>query len=113
MRRLSVLLLVPLVIACNDEPTNPPPPVTNTIIASANNQFLPPNVPIRTGGTITWEFQSVAHSVLFDVKAGTPDNIQEPRQNTTEERVFETPGTYRYTCGVHPQMFGIVNVIDP
>jgi plastocyanin len=113
MRLLSVLLVAPLVIACNDEPTDPPPPATNTITAASNNQFLPPNAPIRTGGTVTWEFQSVAHSVIFDVKAGAPDNIQEPLQNTTEERTFETAGTYRYICGVHPTMFGFINVIAP
>ena len=113
MRLFSVLLLLSLTIACNKEVTDPPPPATNTITASANNQFLPPNAPIRTGGTVTWEFLSVAHSVLFDVRNGSPDNIQEPLSNTTEARTFSIPGTYRYTCGVHPTMFGIINVIDP
>lgn len=115
MRSLSVLLLLSLAIGCNKEITDAPPPETNTVIASANNQFLPPNAPIRQGGTVTWEFQSVAHSVRFDVKDGAPDNIQDPLSNTTEQRTFTTAGTYRYTCGVqgHETMFGFISVIEP
>ena len=111
MRRLSVLLLTPLILACNDEPTDPPAPETNTVTATANNLFLPPNAPVRVGGTVTWVFQSVAHSVHFRLKAGAPDNIQEPISNTTEERTFTTAGEYTYDCGVHPSMSGIITVI--
>jgi len=115
MRRLSVLVVLSLTIACNKEVTEPPPPETATVTATANLQYLPPSVPIRTGGTVTWEFLSVAHTVIFDTKDGAPDNIQDPVSNTTEQRTFGTAGTYRYTCSVqgHGAMIGFINVVTP
>lgn len=113
MRSLSVLLLLSLAIGCNKEITDAPPPETNTVTATANSLFLPPNAPVRQGGTITWEFQAVPHSVIFRVKNGAPDNIQEPLSNAIETRTFTTAGDYVYDCGVHPTMSGIITVIAP
>jgi len=113
MRRLSVLLLLSLAVACNKEVTDPPPPETNTVTATTNNLFLPPNAPVRVGGTVTWEFQNTAHSVIFRVRTGAPDNIQEPVSNTSEARTFDTAGQFVYDCGVHPSMSGIITVVAP
>jgi plastocyanin len=114
MRRLcAMLLLLFLAMACNKEVTDPPPPETNTVTATNNNLFLPPNAPVRVGGRVTWEFQGVAHSVIFRVRAGAPDNIQEPISNTTEVRTFTTAGQFIYDCGVHPAMSGIITVVAP
>ena len=114
MRSLSVLVLLCSAIACNKaEVTEPPPPATNTVVASANNQFLPQNAPVRRGGTITWNFLTVAHSVLFEGQTGAPDNIDVALSNTTEARTFTTAGLYSYHCGVHPSMTGTITVIEP
>ena len=114
MRRLcAMLLFLSFAIACNKEVTDPPPPETNRVIAAANNQFLPPNAPVRVGGTITWEFQGVPHSVIFESRPGAPDNIQERLSNTSEPRIFGAAGVYTYACDEHPTMTGIITVIEP
>ena len=113
MRRLSVLLLLGLTIACNKETTDPPPPATNTVVASANNQFLPANAPVARGGRVTWNFLSVAHTVIFEGQTGAPDNIDVAVSNTTEARTFTTAGVYTYHCSVHSNMNGTITVIAP
>jgi plastocyanin len=113
MRHLSVLVLLSLAIACNKEVTEPPPPATNTVTATANNLFVPPNAPVRQGGTITWQFLTVAHTVIFEGQAGAPDNIELALSNTTETRTFGTAGVYEYHCSVHPTMTGRITVIAP
>jgi len=113
MRRLSVLVVLLLTIACNKEVTEPPPPATNTVVASATNQFLPPNAPVATGGTITWNFLSVAHTVIFEGQPNAPDNIDVAVSNTTEARTFTTAGVYTYHCNVHQNMNGTITVVAP
>lgn len=113
MRRLSALLFFPLVIACNKEIADPPPPATNRVIAGTNLQFSPNDVPIRVGGTVTWEFLGTAHTVIFQTKPGAPNNIAVAVQNSTEGRVFTTAGIFEYDCDIHNGMSGTVRVIAP
>lgn len=113
MRRVSVLLLLALTIACNKEIADPPPPAENTVVASANNQFLPPNAPVAVNGTITWNFLSVAHTVIFEGQPNAPDNIDVAVSNTTEARTFTTAGVYTYHCSVHQNMNGTITVVAP
>jgi len=111
MRRLSVLVVLSLTIACNKEVTEPPPPATATVIAATNNQFLPENTPIRVGGTVTWVFQA-AHTVTFTPRTGAPDDI--PQQASgTENRTFMVAGDYDYHCDLHATMLGTINVLVP
>lgn len=114
MRRLSVLLLSFVTIACNKaltEVNEPPPPETATVVASTTNQFLPQDQPIAVGGVVTWEFQA-RHTVTFTPKTGAPDNIPE-QASGTETRTFLVAGDYDYHCEVHATMFGTISVIVP
>ena len=113
MRRLSALLFVPLVIACNEEITDPPPPATARVIAGTNLQFSPPDIAVRVGGTVTWEFGSTGHTVIFRTTPGAPNNIAVVVQNATEARVFSTAGNFEYDCSVHESMFGRIRVVAP
>src|SRR5687768_11080417 len=114
MRRSSVLLLLSFAVACNKEVTDPPElPEEATVEATTNRQFLPSNAPIRRGGTVTWEAQTLTHQVLFDVRAGAPPNIAELPPGASESRDFTTAGQYTYRCGLHPEMIGTITVIEP
>ena len=113
MRRLSVLLFLPLVMACNEELTDPPPPATNRVIAGTDLRFNPPDIPVRVGGTVTWEFLATPHTVIFQTKPGAPNNIAVGVQNSTESRVFTTAGTFDYECDLHDGMTGRIRVVEP
>jgi plastocyanin len=113
MRRLPVLLLVFLAVACNKEITDPVQPAEVTVLATSGNQFLPPQTSIRVGGKVTWEFQA-AHTVTFTQREGVPVDIQLTQAGASDFRVFSVEGVYRYDCDVEGhQEFGIINVIEP
>jgi len=90
-------------------------PSADTVTATTGQQFLPQSVTIKAGGTVTWSFQSLAHTVTFNQPAppGTPADlgtVAAPYSNTMISRVFTTAGTFNYHCSIHPGMTGVVIV---
>ena len=78
------------------------------------NSWSPPNVSIVAGDTVTWSFQGnqVAHNVASD----SPNwSLQSPVGvgQASVSHTFDTPGTYRFLCQVHPDMKGAVLVAAP
>ena len=88
------------------------PPATAAVTANTASQFVPGEVTIADDGTVTWTFQSVTHNVQFAATTGAPANIG----NSTSEsvsRTFNPPGTFEYSCSLHPGMSGSVVVAAP
>jgi len=91
--------------------TSPPPPTPdNTILATPSLAFGPATLTVNAGETVTFSFGSVAHNVFFDAQAGAPGDISGLNANVSVDRVFATPGTYHYSCHIHPSMHGTVIV---
>lgn len=88
----------------------PPPPPPNTILATPSLSFGPASLTVNAGETVTFSFGSVAHNVFFDQQAGAPGDIDGLNANVSVGRVFTTPGTYHYSCHIHPSMHGTVVV---
>src|SRR5689334_1275364 len=88
----------------------PPPTPDNTILATPSLAFGPATLTVNAGETVTFSFGSVAHNVFFDQQAGAPADIDGLNANVSVQRIFTTPGTYHYTCHVHPGMQGTVMV---
>jgi len=91
------------------------PPTTTpgngrTIDATPALAFGPATLTVNAGDTVTFAFGAVAHSVFFDPQGGAPANIEGSNANVSFTRTFATPGTYRYTCHIHPFMHGTVVV---
>jgi len=90
----------------------PPTPVPAAEVAATTAlAFDPPTVTIVQGGTVTFDFQSVAHNVFFDATAGAPQSITQPTSNTSVTLTFATAGTFGYACHIHPYMHGTVTVV--
>ena len=69
--------------------------------------FNPPEVNIRPGGHVTWQFYDRApHTVTAD--NGSFDSGQ--RHSGEFRLYFNQPGTYSYHCAIHPDMKGRVLV---
>ncbi len=86
-----------------------PFPNTANVTAATNNTFDPDDVDIADEGTVEWDFLAVTHNVTFGGTAGAPTNIG-PTTNASVSRTFSTPGTFNYTCTIHPGMNGSVTV---
>jgi plastocyanin len=90
------------------------PPPTGSVTATASLSFNPHTVTIgRSGGTgsITWTFESVAHTVKFDNEPGGANVADIPLTNSASiARNFTVAGTYNYHCTVHSNMSGVIIV---
>jgi plastocyanin len=82
----------------------------HTVSATTSEVFTPATITVNAGEAVTFNFQSLAHNVFFDVQAGVPADIPGNNANVAVQRTFATPGTYPYTCHIHPQMHGTVVV---
>ena len=91
-------------------PSSGPPPMTATVNATPDIAFNPSPAKIVSGGTITFDFGSVAHNVYFDAVAGAPADIPGNNAGTSVSRTFARPGTYGYACHIHPGMRGSIIV---
>ena len=111
MRVLAATLLVLFTaVGCNEAVTEAAPAALREVTVEPN-AFTPQSVVIRLGGTVRFTFQGTAHSIIFTEQPGRPENVEVPVANTTEERVFDTAGTFSYTCADHrTTMNGTVTV---
>jgi plastocyanin len=88
----------------------PPPPPANTVAATNGLIFTPATLHVSAGQTVAFTFGSVAHNVFFATQAGAPADIPGNNASVSIGRQFATPGTYNYTCHIHPTMHGSVVV---
>lgn len=78
-----------------------------------NHIFSPAVTQVKAGTEVTWHFkdieedgQMVAHNVVFE------DEASPVLDTGTFSKLFEEPGTYQYTCTLHPFMDGVVIVTE-
>jgi plastocyanin len=84
---------------------------TNVIemLGSEAYRFSPEHVEIARGGTVTWLWVAGIHNVVGDGPINHPDVVDEG--GYTYSATFPSPGTYTFTCQVHPDdMNGSVKV---
>lgn len=79
------------------------------IRATAGLQFLPGQLTISAGSSVTFGFGAVVHTVVFDQVAGRPADIG-ATSGAEVVRTFATAGSFPYHCTIHPQMSGTVVV---
>lgn len=90
--------------------TTTPPPATHTSTVTISNMAFGPQVlAVAAGDTVVWvNKDTVPHTtkaengLLWD--SGTI------RPGGSYSRVFKAPGSYTYSCGIHPTMHGTIIV---
>jgi plastocyanin len=73
-----------------------------------NFSFTPATVMVKVGSTITWTNRDdIPHIVV-----STDQKFKSPVLDTGEQfsHQFDTPGTYKYFCSIHPRMTGQIVV---
>lgn len=82
------------------------PSSQNAQVVIKNFSFNPQTLTVKSGTTLVWMNQdSVAHTVTSDsFKSG---NIS---PGSSFQFTFSSPGTYNYSCSIHPSMMGKIIV---
>jgi plastocyanin len=75
-------------------------------------KFEPQHVRIKPGTTVKWinHERRNNHSVLFEKEGYIESERMFPGESW--QRTFDKPGIYPYTCGPHPEMSGVVEVME-
>jgi plastocyanin len=80
----------------------------STQIVAKNFMFNPSPLTVKAGSTVTWtNMDDEPHTVVSDTglfKSGGMDT------NESYSFKFDKPGTYHFTCSIHPRMVGTVVV---
>jgi plastocyanin len=77
-------------------------------ISAHNFMFAPVSMTVSAGTTVTWtNLDDEPHTVVSDTglfRSGAMDT------NESFGFKFDKPGTYHYTCSIHPRMVGTIVV---
>lgn len=72
--------------------------------------YNPDPVTIEEGGKVTWiNRDSVPHTATAEDGSFDTGTLEEGKLGSES---FKEPGTYAYTCTIHPQMEGTVEVVE-
>jgi plastocyanin len=96
-------------------PAPPPPSASSSSVTIptgaatlGNRAYTPDDVNVSVGATVTWtNTDSVSHTSTSDV-SGWNSGIVAPGGQFSF--AFQTAGTFRYHCAIHPGMIGTVTV---
>jgi plastocyanin len=82
------------------------------IVVIQKMKFQPQEVTVKKGGLVRWENREIRqyHSVWFE-QAGEPEPDYLFPEESYETK-FDTVGDFPYRCGPHPEMTGVVHVIN-
>ena len=80
----------------------------NTYIRIKDYKFVPKELNIKTGTTLTWTNNDPAPHTIMTADGNIQSNPLE--KGETKTYTFDTPGTYNYICGIHPFMKGTIVV---
>ncbi len=74
----------------------------------SNFDFLPRDLTIAAGTSVTWVNHDLAPHDATDVNGGWATAMLNPDEAGT--LTFDSPGTYEYICSIHPAMTGTLTV---
>lgn len=92
-------------LACSkdDEPM-----VENKTADIINFSFMPPEITVERGATVTWtNMDNATHTVTANDNSFNSGSLT---NGNTYARRFDQAGTFTYRCTVHPRMMGTVIV---
>jgi len=105
---MQVLLLAAMAVVVSHATAAETAAEGSAIVMARDFMFAPTSLTVAAGSTVTWTNRDdephsvVSASGLF--RSGALDT------NESFSFRFDKPGTYRYTCSIHPRMVGTIVV---
>ena len=107
-RLRSPLAVLVLALCCTTAPRAVPAEPAATVVLAHEFMFAPVMLTVDAGSTVTWKNTAEEpHTVVSEdglFRSGALDT------NESFSFRFDRPGTYRYTCSIHPRMTGTIVV---
>jgi len=76
----------------------------------ANFEYNPDPVRVQAGGKVTWLNQdSAPHTATAEDGSFDTGTLEEGK---LKSETFKQAGTYDYICQIHPEMHGVVEVVE-
>ncbi len=103
---LALLLCFSSIAMAAPEATDKP------IVLIQKMKFIPQEITIKRGESVHWinREKRQYHSVWFETSGDPEPDYLFPDEGYT--RSFERVGSFDYRCGPHPEMIGIVHVVE-
>jgi plastocyanin len=107
--RLLTLCVALLTIASTTHPRPAGAATTDvTVVVAHEFMFAPTALTVKAGSTVTWTNKDEEpHTVVSDTGLFRSAAID---TNESFSFRFDKPGTYHYTCSIHPRMVGTIIV---
>jgi plastocyanin len=94
--------------SADNEVADPPESGAGATVETEGMEFSPATVEVSVGDTVTWNGDSLPHTVTST--SGPVDFDESLSSGDTVTVTFDEPGTYEYECTIHPGMTGTVVV---
>jgi plastocyanin len=93
-----------------DPSTLPAEEATEVLIEDFS--FGPPHIQVSAGDTVTWTqgADDAPHTATADDESFDSDNLSD--EGDTFEFTFDEAGEFSYFCSIHPEMLGLVTVVE-
>lgn len=89
-------------------PARPPAETLRGSVTIVDLDFLPGEIEVTAGGTVSWENAGVAPHTATAADGSFDSGILGAGATFTQS--FPTPGRFAYLCAIHPSMTGVVVV---
>lgn len=78
-------------------------------VRAVDNKFLPAEVEVAPGQAVRWVFEG---TMEHDVVAEDGSFVSELMHEGSYVHVFDAAGEFPYDCSIHPEMTGVVRVVQ-
>lgn len=81
-------------------------------VGIAQNRFAPAQLTVKAGTTVRWTNgeRRTGHAIVVSGPARAQSGLVAPGQSW--QHTFDQPGLYHYSCVPHPEMKGVVEVVE-
>lgn len=85
---------------------------TTDKVTIANFAFSPASITVKKGTTVTWTNQDSATHTVTEMDGQDGPKSGDLSQGQTFTFTYNTAGTFKYHCSIHPNMTGTVTVTE-